>query len=245
MAAPRVFTDQALAAGARIALEAGPSHHLLRVLRLKAGTEVHVFNGRGGCHRARLAGSDGARALVEVGAIDRADRESPLAVTLAIGISRGERMDWIVQKSVELGVTAIQPLTTQRTEVRLKGERSARKLTHWRQIAIAACEQCGRNRIPEIQAAKPFQAVFDTPAQAAELRLVLAPGAGQSLAGLADAPQSLSLLIGPEGGLAAEEIAAAKAAGFLAVGLGPRVLRTETAPLAALAICQARWGDLR
>lgn len=242
MAAPRVFTDQALADGARIALEAGPSHHLLRVLRLKAGAELHVFNGRGGCHRARLAGSDGARALVEVGAIDRDDRESPLAVTLAIGISRGERMDWIVQKSVELGVTAIQPLTTQRTEVRLKGERSARKLTHWRQIAIAACEQSGRNRVPEIHAPQPFQAILDSPA---ELRLVLAPGAVQSLVGLADAPQSLSLLIGPEGGLAAEEIAAAEAAGFLAVGLGPRVLRTETAPLAALAICQARWGDLR
>lgn len=242
MAAPRVFTDQALADGARIALEAGPSHHLLRVLRLKAGAELHVFNGRGGCHTALLAGSDGARALVEVGAIDCDDRESPLAVTLAIGISRGERMDWIVQKSVELGVTAIQPLTTQRTEVRLKGERSARKLAHWRQIAIAACEQSGRNRIPQIHAPQPFQALLDSPA---ELRLVLAPGAGQSLAGLADAPQSLSLLIGPEGGLAAEEIAAAEAAGFLAVGLGPRVLRTETAPLAALAICQARWGDLR
>lgn len=242
MAAPRVFTDQALADGARIALEAGPSHHLLRVLRLKAGAELHVFNGRGGCHRARLAGSDGARALVEVGTIDRDDRESPLAVTLAIGISRGERMDWIVQKSVELGVTVIQPLTTRRTEVRLKGERSARKLVHWRQIAIAACEQSGRNRIPEIRAPQPFQALLDSPA---ELRLVLAPGAGQSLAGLADAPQSLSLLVGPEGGLAAEEIAAAEAAGFLAVGLGPRVLRTETAPLAALAICQARWGDLR
>lgn len=242
MAAPRVFTDQGLADGARIALEAGPSHHLLRVLRLKTGAELHVFNGRGGCHTARLAGSEGARALVEVGAIDRDDRESPLAVTLAIGISRGERMDWIVQKSVELGVTAIQPLTTRRTEVRLKGERSARKLTHWRQIAIAACEQSGRNRIPEIHAPQPFQALLDSPA---ELRLVLAPGAAQSLAGLADAPQSLSLLIGPEGGLAAEEIAAAEAAGFLAVGLGPRVLRTETAPLAALAICQARWGDLR
>lgn len=242
MAAPRVFTDQGLADGARIALEAGPSHHLLRVLRLKTGAELHVFNGRGGCHTARLAGSEGARALVEVGAIDRDDRESPLAVTLAIGISRGERMDWIVQKSVELGVTAIQPLTTRRTEVRLKGERSARKLTHWRQIAIAACEQSGRNRIPEIHAPQPFQALLDSPA---ELRLVLAPGAAQSLAGLADAPQSLSLFIGPEGGLAAEEIAAAEAAGFLAVGLGPRVLRTETAPLAALAICQARWGDLR
>lgn len=242
MAAPRVFTDQVLAEGIRIALETGPSHHLLRVLRLKAGAELSIFNGRGGCHRALLTGSDGGRAQVEVGNLDRDDRESPLAVTLAIGISRGERMDWIVQKSVELGVAAIQPLITQRTEVRLKGERSAKRLAHWRQIAIAACEQSGRNRVPEIHPPKSFSSTLDLPA---ELRLVLAPGAEQSLAGLPETPSSLCLLIGPEGGLAAAEIAAAEAAGFLAVGLGPRVLRTETAPLAALAICQARWGDLR
>ncbi len=242
MARPRIYTNQPLADGGRITLEAGPSHHLLRVLRLKAGAELRVFNGRGGCYAAVLADSSGGSAEVDIGAVDHSDRESPLAITLAIGMSRGERMDWIVQKSVELGVATIQPLTTLRTEVRLKGERCAKKLTHWRQIAIAACEQSGRNRVPEILPPEPFSTALGLPA---ELQLVLAPGADQSLAGLTETPSSLCLLIGPEGGLAAEEVAAAEAVGFRAVGLGPRVLRTETAPLAALAICQARWGDLR
>ena len=241
MASPRVFTDQALAAGTQIALEAGPSHHLLKVLRCKPGTDLEVFNGRGGSFAATLAGSRGALALVAVGDFAPADRESPLAIELAIGISRGERMDWVVQKAVELGAAAIRPLVTQRTEVRLGGERADKKLGHWRQIAIAACEQCGRNRIPAIHAPQPLAEALPT---AAGLRLVLAPGAVQPLAALADQPTAVTLLIGPEGGLAPEEIAAAQAAGFVAVSLGPRVLRTETAPLAALAICQARWGDL-
>ena len=241
MASPRVFTDQALAAGAQIALEAGPSHHLLRVLRLKPGAELRLFNGRGGSFAATLAGSRGPLALVAVGEFAPADHESPLAIALAIGISRGERMDWIVQKAVELGVAAIRPLVTQRTEVRLGGERGDKKYGYWRQIAIAACEQCGRNRVPEVH---PPERFADWLPQASGLRLVLAPGAAQPLAARTEKPSALSLLIGPEGGLAPEEIAAAQAGGFVAVSLGPRVLRTETAPLAALAICQARWGDL-
>jgi len=241
MAIPRIFTEQALASGAELALEPGPSHHLLRVLRLKPGADLRLFNGRGGSHAATLAGSRGQHALVAVGAFAPADCESPLAIELAIGISRGERMDWIVQKAVELGVAAIRPLITQRTEVRLGGERGAKKLGHWRQIAIAACEQCGRNRVPAI---RPPERLADWLPQATGLGLVLAPGAAQPLAALTEKPGALSLLIGPEGGLAEEEIAAAQAAGFIAVSLGPRVLRTETAPLAALAICQARWGDL-
>ena len=241
MAIPRIFTAQALASGAEIALEAGPSHHLLRVLRLQAGAMLYLFNGNGGSFAAQLTGTRGARALALVGAFDAADRESPLAIELAIGISRGERMDWIVQKAVELGVTAIRPLVTQRTEVRLAGERGDKKLSHWRHIAVAACEQCGRNRVPAIH---PPERLADWLPAAAGLRLVLAPGAAQSLAAVAETPMALALLIGPEGGLAAAEIAAAEAVGFVAVSLGPRVLRTETAPLAALAICQSRWGDL-
>ncbi|MGE3297276.1 MAG: 16S rRNA (uracil(1498)-N(3))-methyltransferase [Porticoccaceae bacterium] len=243
MATPRVFTDQALAAGAEIGLESGPSHHLLKVLRLKPGAGLNLFNGRGGSFAAVLAGQRGQQAQVAVGDFDPADRESPLAIELAIGVSRGERMDWVVQKAVELGVAAIRPLVTERTEVRLAGERRDKKLGHWRQIAIAACEQCGRNRLPNIHAPQPLA---DWLPAAGGLRLVLAPEATTALAGIeAPAPDAVTLLIGPEGGLSAAEIAAAIAAGFSAVGLGPRVLRTETAPLAALAICQARWGDFR
>jgi 16S rRNA (uracil1498-N3)-methyltransferase len=241
MATPRIFTQQALASGAEIALEPGPSHHLLRVLRLKPGADLRLFNGRGGSFAAGLTGSRGQHALVAVGEFAPADHESPLAIELAIGISRGERMDWIVQKAVELGVAAIRPLVTQRTEVRLAGERGDRKLGHWRQIAIAACEQCGRNRVPAI---RPPERLADWLPQATGLGLVLAPGAAQPLAALTEKPGALSLLIGPEGGLAEEEIAAAQAGGGIAGSLGPRVLRTETAPLAALAVCQARWGDL-
>lgn len=242
MATPRIFTAQALASGAEVALEAGPSHHLLKVLRLKPGAELRLFNSRGGSHAAVLTGSRGAHALVAVGEFVPADCESPLAIELAIGISRGERMDWIVQKAVELGVAEIRPLVTQRTEVRLGGERGDKKLGHWRQIAIAACEQCGRNRVPAIH---PPERLADWLPVATGLRLLLAPRAAQPLATLSEQPGALGLLIGPEGGLAEEEIVAAQAAGFIAVSLGPRVLRTETAPLAALAICQARWGDLR
>ncbi len=242
MATPRVFTDQALAEGAETALEPGPSHHLLKVLRLKPGAGLRLFNGRGGSFAAVLAGSRGQEARVAVGDFAPADHESPLAIELAIGVSRGERMDWVVQKAVELGVAAIRPLVTERTEVRLSGERRVKKLDHWRQIAIAACEQCGRNRLPAIDAP---QLLADWLPGAAGLRLVLAPEATAALARVeVEAPDAITLLIGPEGGLAAAEIDAAIAAGFRAVGLGPRVLRTETAPLAALAICQARWGDL-
>lgn len=243
MATPRVFTDQALAAGAEIGLESGPSHHLLKVLRLKPGAGLRLFNGCGGSFAAVLAGSRGQEARVAVGDFDPADHESPLAIELAIGVSRGERMDWVMQKAVELGVAAIRPLVTERTEVRLAGERRDKKLGHWRQIAIAACEQCGRNRLPDIHAP---QLLADWLPAAAGLRLVLAPEATTALASIeATAPDVVTLLIGPEGGLSAAEIDAAIATGYRAVSLGPRVLRTETAPLAALAICQARWGDFR
>lgn len=241
MTTPRIFTPQPLASGAEITLEPAPSHHLLRVLRLRAGAELQLFNGLGGSFTATLVGSRGQHALATIRDFVPVDRESPLAIELAIGISRGERMDWIVQKAVELGVAAIRPLITRRTEVRLGGERGEKKLGHWRHIAIAACEQCGRSRVPAIH---PPQTLAKALPAAIGLRLVLAPGALQPLAAVTEWPSALTLLIGPEGGLAPEEIAAAQAAGFIAVSLGPRVLRTETAPLAALAICQTRWGDL-
>src|SRR5690606_4042736 len=157
------------------------SHHLLRVLRLRAGAGLHLFNGRGGSFAATLVGSRGQHALATIGDFDPADRESPLAIELAIGISRGERMDWIVQKAVELGVATIRRLVAQRTEVRLGRERGEKKLGHWHHIAIAACAQCGRNLVPTIH---PPERLADWLPVAAGLRLVLTPSAARPLATL-------------------------------------------------------------
>ncbi len=168
-------------------------------------------------------------------------RESPLAIHLGVAISRGERMDWVVQKATELGVVAISPLYTARSGVKLAGERVDKKVRHWRNVAISACEQCGRNRIPEIN--HPGNVMSWLADTEASLRLVLHHRAVVTQTQLA-APESLALLVGPEGGLDAAEIAAAETAGYTSLSLGPRVLRTETAPLAALAIVQSRWGDM-
>lgn len=241
MRVPRIFTAQPLAPHGQFQLEPGPSQHLSRALRMGPGDRLTLFDG-GGCeYPATISAVDKKAVRVQTSEHVQVERESPLAVELGIAISRGERMDLVIQKATELGVTAIAPLFSERTEVRLKGERAGRKQQHWQQIAVSACEQCGRNRVPAIAALMNLE---DWVGQVeARCRFVLHHRAGPG-GDSGSRPDSAALLVGPEGGLSDGEISGALAAGFEAMQLGPRVLRTETAPLAALAILQARWGDM-
>ncbi|HMM55014.1 MAG TPA: 16S rRNA (uracil(1498)-N(3))-methyltransferase [Candidatus Desulfobacillus sp.] len=240
---PRFFCPQPLAAGALVELPAAAAHHALRVLRLGPGDAVVLFNGEGGEYPGRLA-TAGRGLAVQLGERADIERESPLELVLAQALPSGERMDFVVQKAAELGVARIQPLATRRSVPRLAGERARRRLEHWRQVAAAACEQCGRNRLPEIAPLLDLrQWLAGLPQENGLCRLLLVPGGGLRSRRLAAAPGFL-LLVGPEGGLDAEEIALARAAGFDEFVLGPRVLRTETAGPAALAALGALHGDL-
>lgn len=240
MRIPRIFTQQPLSAETTIELEPGPSQHLSRALRMQQGSQLVLFDGRGGEYPAVIATVDKKRVGVTVGKHRPIERESPLQVHLGIAVSRGERMDWVVQKTTELGIGRITPLLSERTEVKLKGERAQKKVVHWQQIATSACEQCGRNRVPEVTPLQTLQSWL--PETQADLKLVLHHRA--DISHDTPTPRSLILLVGPEGGLSDPEIAAAEQQGFQSLKLGDRVLRTETAPLAALAILQARWGDM-
>ncbi len=231
--------DHALAAGAMVEIAAPAIRHIA-ALRLREGDAVTLFDGRGGEWRAQLTRIMRERASAKLLAWQDVERESPLAITLALGISSGERMDLAIQKATELGVTAICPIATERSVVRLKDERAQRRLAHWRGVAIAACEQCGRNRVPIIEPVQDLLGFVSRPASG--LRILLAPGAQSALRDL-PRTQALSILIGAEGGLSPVEYADALRSGFEPVRFGPRVLRTETAPLAVLAALQALWGD--
>ncbi|WP_299588689.1 16S rRNA (uracil(1498)-N(3))-methyltransferase [uncultured Microbulbifer sp.] len=248
MRIPRIFSHQALAGVSHVELDESASRHLVKVLRLGAGHPITLFDGLGGEYNAELA-ETGKRARVRIGAFREDNRQSPLALTLAIGISRGDRFDWVVQKATELGVAVIQPLFSERCEVKLSGERLQKKLGHWRQIAVSACEQCERNLIPEI--AEPVKLAQYLPASvqqgASSTKLVLHHRTELDLRRWqADngKPDSAVLLVGPEGGLSQAEIDMALAHAFMPLRLGPRVMRTETAPIAALSVLQFQWGDL-
>lgn len=241
MRTPRIHTGQALQADSQFDLEPGPSLHLARALRMQEGDPLILFDGRGGEYPATISRIQKKRVSVATGAHDSREAESPLTVHLGIAVSRGDRMDWVVQKATELGVSAITPLFTERTEVKLNSERAAKKIAHWQQIVISACEQCGRNRVPAINAIASVAEWLT--ACDGEVKLVLhhrALGVSQETV----EPSSATLLVGPEGGLSEAEIACAESAGFASLALGPRVLRTETAPLAALTYLQSRWGDM-
>ncbi len=240
MGIPRIHQAAALREGLELTLDEGASRHLLRVLRLRAGAPLAVFDGEGREHEAVLVDIVGRRARVVLGAPRPAATESPLEIILAQGVSRGERMDYALQKAVELGVSRIVPLFTTRCNVRLAGERLARRLTHWQGVVIHACEQCGRSRLPRLDAPTPLTA-WTPPAG---LRLVLAPGAEAGPAGLAPPGGPVVLAIGPEGGLSGDEVQHLVRQGFHPLRLGPRILRTETAAVAALAALQTLWGDL-
>lgn len=241
MRVPRIFTEQALHTATELGLEPGPSQHLARVLRMGQGDELQLFDGSGIEYRARIVTADKRRVTVAVLEAVPGLAESDLRIHLGIGISRGERMDWVVQKATELGVATISPLYTERTEVRLRGERQERKRQHWRQVTVSACEQCGRSVVPAVE--EPTSLARWLEETDGGRRFVLHHRATAAPEGAAR-PASISLLVGPEGGLSEAEIGAAEAAGFESLALGPRILRTETAPLAALAILQARWGDM-
>ena len=239
----RVFVAGPLVAGKRLKLEGNAASHITRVLRLRVGAALTLFDGTGGEHQASIDKAAGGEVIVAIGERLSSERESPLRLTLAQGISRGERMDLVVQKASELGVTELVPVLTERSVVKLSAQQSDRKVNHWRAIAIAACEQCGRNRLPAV-AAPIALPDFLRAAAAADTRLVLSPDGTRSLADLPRPAAGIIVLIGPEGGLTDEEEQAAVGAGFASIKLGPRVLRTETAAIAALALLQRQFGDL-
>jgi len=234
----RLFVDTPLAAGL-VELPEAQAHYLARVLRLPVGAAVQLFDGSGLEFLGTLAEVGKKRVSVELQAGIPGQPDSPLRVHLGQGLSRGERMDWAIQKATELGVAEITPIFSGRCEVRLKDERADKRLAHWRQIAISACEQCGRSSLPQIHAPQTLGAWQET--LEADLKLVLHPVA-EPLESHAR-PATLALLIGPEGGLDDSEVDAARQHGFQPARLGPRVLRTETAPVVALAVAQQLWGD--
>jgi 16S rRNA (uracil1498-N3)-methyltransferase len=238
---PRIYTDTPLQAGAEAQLDDKAAQHVGRVLRMQPGQGLSLFNGDGQDYPALIASASKKNVTVQVQQPTANSSESALEIVLGQTLSKGDRMDYAVQKATEMGVSRIVPLSTERCEVRLKGDREDKRLSHWQSVAISAAEQCGRARVPDIL---PVMNIIEwlEYSQRCDLRLVLHHRTEQSLNSLAR-PNSIALMIGPEGGLSADEIAQAETSGFLPVALGPRVLRTETAPVAAMALCQWLWGD--
>jgi 16S rRNA (uracil1498-N3)-methyltransferase len=245
----RCYVPGVLAPNSEAALPPGPAAHVARVLRLRAGAPLILFDGRGGEYPAVVQTLDRDGAVrVRIGAHQAIEREAPLSLILLQCLVRNERMDWIVQKATELGVTAIMPLASRHAVVRLEPDAAERKRQHWLSIAISACEQCGRNRLPQLHAVQPLEQGCRNLADGGGTRVVLDPDAAMSLLNALPAAGShgggsLALLIGPEGGLGVDELALLQRHGFVGCRLGPRVLRAETAPLAALAAIQAVLGD--
>lgn len=240
----RIYCDGPLEAGSEVGLPRAGAYHVARVLRMREGAPLRVFDGTDGEYDAEITRVAGDAVTVRLLTHVPSATESPLRITLVQGISRSERMDWTLQKATELGVSAIAPVLTARSVVRLDEKQAARKQEHWRGIVIGACEQCGRARVPTVAAPMTLRQHVAT-VRKEGLRLVLSPSAPGSLAGLASLPNKVELLIGPEGGLDDDELTSASAAGYTPVRLGPRVLRTETAAVVALSVLQALWGDLR
>lgn len=258
----RVHVEAPLAPGEKINVGGAAANHIARVLRLRTGDALTLFNGNGAEYGASIVEFRKDSVLVTVADERQVDRESPLILTLAQGISRGERMDWILQKATELGVSRIVPVFTERSVVRLDAKQAERKLQHWRAIAIAACEQCGRNKVPDLTLpvdiheflagarASHVGAVGGVGASAGAgpgvtpMHLLLSPTAELGIGDFAHTATSVTVLIGPEGGLTEVEQESALRAGFTPVRMGPRILRTETAAIAALTVLQQEFGDL-
>lgn len=240
----RIHVDATLASGLSLALPAQAGEHVARVLRMSEGDPLVLFNGDGNDYAATIIGLGKREVLIRVLSAEPVATESPLRLTLAQGVARGEKMDLIVQKATELGVARIVPLLTERSEVRLDPARAEKRLAHWRAVAASACEQSGRARLPLILPTQPLDAWLAALTPDGALRLALLPEGDQSLRSLAPNAAGGLLVVGPEGGLGERDVSSLRAAGFAGLVLGPRILRTETAGLAALAALQAVHGDL-
>ena len=242
---PRFHCELPLAPGRQVELPAETARHAVGALRLRDGDGITLFNGDGAEYPGTLE-LRGKHAFARLTGCDRPERESALRVTLAQGVSSGERMDLTLQKAVELGIAAIQPLMMRRTVVKLGEDKAEKRLRHWQGVVVAACEQCGRNHVPPVAPIADSLAWLRTDAvRTSPQRFLLDPEGDTRLADLAPPEGPILLWAGPEGGFDPVERQAARHAGFVGLRLGPRVLRTETAALAALAALQATWGDFR
>jgi len=244
MALTRIFVDKALAPGADIQLDRDQAHYVGRVLRLRAGDTLNVFNGNDGEFNTSVQSLAKDSALLRIDSPVDVTTESPLKVHLVQGISRGERMDFVIQKATELGVKRITPVITEYGVVKLDESRARKRRDHWQSVATSACEQSGRIRPPLVDAPVDLNTWFSGGAKETDTDLILQPGAPTPLSSIASPGTKVCLLIGPEGGFSDTEYEDADATGFNAVSVGPRVLRTETAALTAIAVAQALWGDL-
>jgi 16S rRNA (uracil1498-N3)-methyltransferase len=238
---PRFYLDAPLRAGSTLTLPEESAHHAVHVLRLETGDAVALFNGRGGEYAARIASIQRLRIAIDVLQHRPVERESPLQMTLLQGVSSNDRMDFTVRKAVELGVAAIYPLLATRSVARPKGDRADSRRAHWQKVVISACEQCGRNTIPEVHPLATVDACLQAPREG--FKLLLSPRSERPLSKAVEGKSSFVLTAGPEAGFDADEEAAFAKAGYTPVRLGPRVLRTETAALAALAALSALRGD--
>lgn len=247
MSAPRFYCRGPLLTNTRFVLPDAAARHASRALRLRVGDDLVLFDGAGGEYLARIAVLDREQVILDVVEWCDVECEAPIEVTLVQALQSGEKMDMTVQKAVELGASRIVPVTSRRSTVRLAGERAVRRVEHWRSIAVAACEQCGRNRVPEVSALQGLDHWLGKSAEKGVLRLMLLPGSEQTLGSIAPPVPGgqVDVLIGAEGGLAPDEVEQAELAGFVSIRLGPRILRTETAGLAVLAAMQCLWGDYR
>lgn len=239
----RVYVGAPLVSGAPAVLTGDAANHIGRVLRLRPGDPLTLFDGHGGEYAAKVTEFQGAKVIVQVGDHRDVERESKLHITLLQGIARGDRMDTIVQKATELGVARLVPVMTERSVVKLSSHNAHRKHAHWLAIAIAACEQCGRNRLVELAQPQTVADAISRECSPDSRCLMLEPDAGPTLFTAAGAAESITLLVGPEGGLSSLEADIAARSGFTPCRLGPRILRTETASLAAIAALQAIAGD--
>lgn len=243
MREPRIYLAQSLQVESYITLDASAAHHVRMVLRLQPGNNVRLFNGDGSEYRGELVEVHKQHTKVFISAITAQCANTTLNLHLILGISKGERMDLAMQKAVELGVTRLSPLLAKRSVVQLKGERLERRHQHWQQIVIAACEQSGRCYLPKLDLAQPLETTLTNAEES--LRLVLHHQGTATLGTIVPPTKGVALLVGPEGGLDTEEIDYANRCGFIPLRLGPRILRTETAPLATIAAIQCLWGDFR
>jgi len=244
MAFTRLYIEHPLQTNTEFELSGDKARYVGRVLRLRPDDQLTLFDGRGGEYRSNIRSITKSRVVLSVDEhIDR-NLESPLSIHLLQGVSRGERMDLIVQKATELGVHRITPLITEYSVVRLDAKRAEKRVQHWRGIAASACEQCGRNMLPLVDAPIPLRNWLGENFNAAGIRMIMRPGASHSLKSVHRGPDAITLLIGPEGGFGENEYELAEATGFMAIGFGSRILRTETAAIAVLAALQAMFGDL-